>query len=293
MTDPDKDPDSTDEAYYPMVEKGDSESEPDSDHEADSLMVKKVDRRRDRNKDASDYISHEGTVTLATRKLLFDMLNTGIIESFTGIISSGKEANVYCGIGKGGKEIAIKIHRQISQTSKWMQNYIIGDPRFSSYRKKNVRDLMVLWTLKEYKNLMRARDAGVPVPAPIHAKENILVMDFLGHEGTPAKRLVDVNLDDPVAHFQAVAEGMQALLIKAHLVHGDLSPYNLLLHDGKLFFIDFAQGVLTDHPNAQKYFQRDFDNVVGYFGQWMPESFDRDQLFRDIVAGRPIKIVQS
>ena len=79
------------------------------DKEIDDLMVKKIDKRREREKDASDLITHDATIDLKTRKTLFFLLNKGVITRFTGIISSGQEANVYAGLGKDGMEIAIKI----------------------------------------------------------------------------------------------------------------------------------------------------------------------------------------
>ena len=246
------------------------------DKEIDDLMVKKIDKRREREKDASDLITHDATIDLKTRKTLFFLLNKGVITRFTGIISSGKEANVYAGIGKDGMEIAIKIYRINSQTSKWMMNYIMGDPRFSRFRKKSTRNLITTWALKELKNLKRAEEAGVPCPKPISVRENVLVMQFLGEDGTPAKKLTEVELDKPLQHLNEILKHVQSLFWKAGLIHGDLSPFNMLYHEGKVYFIDIGQGVLKDHPYARKYFERDVDNVLSYFTEILPGDFDRD-----------------
>lgn len=44
------------------------------------------------------------------------------------------------------------------------------------------------------RNLKRLVAAGIPSPAPVLIKNNVLVMDFLGKNGWPAPRLRDVQL---------------------------------------------------------------------------------------------------
>lgn len=44
------------------------------------------------------------------------------------------------------------------------------------------------------RNLKRLVAAGIPSPAPVLIKNNVLVMDFLGKGGWPAPRLRDVQL---------------------------------------------------------------------------------------------------
>ncbi len=256
----------------------------------DDLIIGKIDKRRERIKDKADSSAFDGAVTLRTRKVIFDMLSKGIIKKFEGIISAGKEANVYWAYGQDDTELAVKIFRINAQTSKWMSEYVRGDPRFASYRKKNTKSLITTWVMKEFKNLKRAKEAGLPCPTPMHVRENVLVMEYLGHGGTPAPKLVDVDLGSNVQHFNAVIKGVQMLLTKARLVHGDLSAYNLLYHDGRVHFIDFAQGVLVDHPNARKYLLRDIDNVLGYFSAVLPDELDRERFVASLIRGDDVSI---
>ncbi len=260
--------------------------------EIDDMVADKVDRRRERIKDSSDRKAQEAVMSPRISKILFDMHNKGTIQKLVGIINAGKEANVYNAIGTGGRELAIKIFRINVQTSKWMHDYIQGDPRFARYKKHDSRVLMTTWALKEFKNLKRAREAGVPCPEPVAVVENVLVMEFIGKDGTPAKRLTEVELADPVKHLNVILQAMANLISKAKLVHGDLSAFNILYDEGKdqVYFIDFAQGVLMDHPNSRKYFDRDVDNVLGYFGGILPENLDRAALMDSIIAGKPMRI---
>jgi RIO1 family len=46
------------------------------------------------------------------------------------------------------------------------------------------------------------------------------------------------------------------------LVHGDLSEYNLLYHQGKLYVIDVSQSMEQDHPHALDFLRMDCRSVI-------------------------------
>ena len=79
----------------------------------------------------------------------------------------------------------------------------------------------------------------------------------------PAPKLKDAHVDDIKGYFNAVVEEIK----KMHslgLVHGDLSEYNILDHDGPVL-IDYSMGVTLHHPMAEKLLERDVRNVVSFF----------------------------
>jgi len=124
-------------------------------------------------------------------------INSGLIEKCNGVVKEGKEAIVYHADGgqeSGGFDVAIKVFKRI-QEFKGRGNYVEGDPRFTrdNFRKAGPREQLELWTEKEYRNLMRAVHAGVPVPMPLLYKENILFMRFLGEDCWPAPQLRELN----------------------------------------------------------------------------------------------------
>jgi RIO kinase 1 len=50
------------------------------------------------------------------------------------------------------------------------------------------------------------------------------------------------------------------------LAHGDLSAYNLLVHDGRLIMIDLPQVVdVIANPQGRSYLDRDAANVAAWF----------------------------
>jgi len=52
---------------------------------------------------------------------------------------------------------------------------------------------------------------------------------------------------------------------QCHLVHADLSEYNLLYHKKKLYIIDVSQSVEHDHPHSSEFLRKDCSNVIDYF----------------------------
>jgi RIO kinase 1 len=55
-------------------------------------------------------------------------------------------------------------------------------------------------------------------------------------------------------------------LASVGFAHGDLSPYNLLVHHGRLVMIDLPQVVdVIAHPNGRSFLDRDARNVATWF----------------------------
>ena len=171
-------------------------------------------------------------------------------------ISTGKEGNVFRGITPDKKFVAVKIYRTSTSTFKHISNYIVGDPRFKSIRKTR-RDIVYAWTKREFKNLVRLHKAGVKAPKPIIYINNVLVMEYIGNFENAAPLLKDVSLENPKEIFDTLINFISKMYRKAELVHGDISAYNVLIHDNKPYLIDLGQGVLVEHPNALEFLKRD------------------------------------
>lgn len=200
-----------------------------------------------------------------TLKTLYKLANTGYIHRLNGAISTGKEANVFKGLDEDDNFVAVKIYRVTTSDFKKMQNYIQGDPRFN-VRTGNKRQLVNAWVTKEFRNLQRAYEAGVNVPKPIIAKNNVLVMEFIGdEEGDAALPMRHSEIQDPEGLLNKVINNMKLLYQEAGLVHGDLSSYNILIQDGDPVIIDISQGMTRDHPISNELLNRDIDNIVKDF----------------------------
>jgi RIO kinase 1 len=157
----------------------------------------------------------------------------------------------------------VKVYRINTSSFRDMRDYLQGDPRFEGIG-SDKKQVVTAWVRKEFSNLGRAREAGVRVPRPIAVERNVLVMEYIATESGRAKRLNEVDIENPQTAFEVVREYMRRLY-NAGLVHGDLSEYNIVIHDGELVVIDLGQAVTTHHGNAKRFLERDCANVASFF----------------------------
>lgn len=183
-------------------------------------------------------------------------------------ISTGKEGNVFRAEDYNNQFLAIKIYKILTSNFNNMQNYIVGDNRFKK-TKKSRKDIIFTWTQKEYKNLERMNKAKVRVPIPIAFQKNILVMELVGVNGEPAKRLKDVKVKDIDYIYEKIVEYIARMVYVAKLVHSDLSEFNILVEEKddhqEPIIIDCGQAVLLTHPKASEFYERDIANMASYF----------------------------
>jgi len=238
-----------------------------------------IDAYRSKIKNSEDLKLRSEVFDVATLKALYTFANKGVIEAMGGVVSTGKEGNVFHALGKDGKELAIKIYRISTSDFRKMEDYMLGDPRFSNIRHTQ-KGIVFAWTQKEFRNLQRAAEVGIPVPEPYDAERNILIMEFIGKDGVPAPRLRDVKLEEPERIYQAIEGYMVTLYQEAKLVHSDLSEFNILLYEDEPVIIDMGQSVLLDHPMSREFLVRDVRNVVKYFKKLGVDCNEEDLLAR-------------
>jgi len=242
----------------------------------DTKRIKKVDQSKKRA--AIESVFDERTV-FTLNKLLVN----GPLDRIEGVISAGKEANIYLGYDLKGNEVAIKIYKIDSNTSKWMRNYIIGDPRFKNIP-RNVSKITFLWAKKEFKNLKRAYKVGLNVPNPLFIRKNILIMEYIGFESIPAPLLKDIkNPKDPVNLMNELLIFIKILYQKAKLVHGDLSEFNILYHNQKPIIIDISQAVSIHHPKAEVFLVRDIKNIFKYFEKLGIDTPNPEDFYYEVI----------
>lgn len=123
------------------------------------------------------------------------------------------------------------------------------------------------WLMYEYTTLQTLHQAGVSVPQPIAAGENAILMGYVGDGNNPAPALNEVQLhpDEVRPLFEEILWNIE-LMLQHDIVHGDLSPYNILYWEGEITLIDFPQ-VINPHINDEAFFilRRDVVRVCDYF----------------------------
>ncbi|KAJ9559538.1 hypothetical protein OSB04_004698 [Centaurea solstitialis] len=216
----------------------------------------------------ADRATVEQAIDPRTRMVLFKMLNRGVFHDINGCISTGKEANVYHATKSDGQELAIKVYKTSVLVFKDRDRYVQGDYRFRyGYCKHNPRKMVKTWAEKEMRNLMRLKAAGIRCPTPFMLRLHVLVMEFIGTTGWAAPRLKDaaLSLDKLREGYVEMITIMRVLYQKCKLVHGDLSEYNILYHDGHMYVIDVSQSVDLDHPHALDFLREDCVHVSDFF----------------------------
>jgi RIO kinase 1 len=218
--------------------------------------------------------------------VIYDFMNKGTINEIHGVVNAGKEARIYWGTDPVGNELAIKIYLTSSaEFKKGMLPYIEGDQRFAHVR-RDTRSLIYTWAQKEFKNLERAREAGVNVPKALAVQKNVLIMEFIGKKSERAPLMKEIALEDPKKIFKLLMTNIKRLYRKAGLVHADLSEYNIMIWKAKPVIFDVAQSVLISHPMAEKFLHRDLKNLHKYFKRQVPDILSVDEMYKRITNGR-------
>ncbi len=129
------------------------------------------------------------------------------------------------------------------------------------------------WKSAEADALYRLVGTGVRTPAPVMFYEGVLLMELvLDHHGRPAPRLEEITLErDAVMGVYCDLVAQLIALLCCDLVHGDLSPYNILLAADGPTIIDFPQVISAAHnARAEHFFLRDFENVHSHLAAMDP-----------------------
>jgi RIO kinase 1 len=145
-----------------------------------------------------------------------------------------------------------------------------------------------LWAASEWTALNRLFDAGVPVPYPVQLDGSEILMEYLAEGDAAAPRLQQLR-----PTFPQLATLFDQLLAALHtmtglgVVHGDLSPYNILVaggEDPRAVIIDVPQLVdLVANPNAVEFLHRDCTNVAAWFtSRGLP--VDADEVLAELLA---------
>lgn len=139
------------------------------------------------------------------------------------------------------------------------------------------------WTVAEFAALSRLWSIGVPVPYPVQRSGTELLMEFLGDaDGTAAPRLAETRPepDELVELWRQLVDALEILAAEG-MTHGDLSAYNLLVHNGQVVLIDLPQIVdVVANPRGTEFLVRDVANIMGWFrSRGLPDGLlDADDL---------------
>jgi RIO kinase 1 len=122
----------------------------------------------------------------------------------------------------------------------------------------------------EWETLCRLHDAGADVPEPLASSDDAILMELVGDSDSaaPQLRFVELEPDAARATLERLLRNVE-IFLDLHLVHGDLSAYNVLYHADRPWIIDVPQSLnLHTHGGGYEHLRRDVANLERYFARY-------------------------
>jgi RIO kinase 1 len=226
--------------------------------------------------------------------------SAGAFDTELGVVKTGKEADLFL-IERAVPDdpiqwslLAAKRYRG-SETSDFHRS-----SRYSEGRgMRNTRDTRAVsrgssygrsvaagrWAYAEFEALCTLYERGLPVPYPVQVNDTEVLMEFIGAGRQAAPRLAQVRTTrHELAGYLTQTVDILRGFADAGYAHGDLSPYNLLVHEGRVVVIDLPQLVeVASNPTGMDFLHRDCVNVCTWFTRQGLDA-DPEAIFGDLVA---------
>ncbi|WP_354526983.1 RIO1 family regulatory kinase/ATPase [Nakamurella sp. UYEF19] len=204
-------------------------------------------------------------------------------DTTLGLLKTGKEADVSLLDrslpGGPGCLLAVKTyrdshHRMFHRDSGYQEGRRTRRSRESramAARTTFGRDLLsAKWAGAEFTVLSTLWTAGAKVPYPVQILGSELMMEFIGGpDGAAAPRLAAYQGDSEefTSLWHDLVQSLETLA-QLGLTHGDLSPYNVLVHEGGCVVIDLPQAVdVVANPQGESFLQRDCRVIAEFFAR--------------------------
>ncbi len=206
----------------------------------------------------------------------------GATDTELGLLKTGKEADVFllrravpetnrsCLVA--AKRYRSAEHRLFHRDASYLEGRRVResrDNRAMANRTAVGRAMIATqWSGAEFAALKQLYQADVPVPYPVQVTGTEVLLEFIGDpDGTAAPRLAELrpSAGELADLWDQLVEALRRLA-RLGLAHGDLSAYNLLVHQGRLVVIDLPQVIdVIAHPAGAELLERDAANVAGWF----------------------------
>jgi RIO kinase 1 len=237
------------------------------------------------------------------------LITHGYEDVAAGVLKSGKEAEVFLveRIAADGSSHLLAHKRYRPRYPKKGELEALGFSKGTIYRADSVysagwdlkqRDRRALdqnskfghelaasmWPALEFGVLDKAWSAGASVPFAVQQTEDGVLMEYVGDESGAAPRVANAHLTNDQARSarDQLLDTLRALS-GAHIVHGDLSVYNMLWWKERLVVIDFPQAVDSfNNPFAPDLLYRDLHNVHAWFER-QHAGFDVEPIYVELI----------
>jgi RIO kinase 1 len=204
------------------------------------------------------------------------------VDKELGILKTGKEADVFLirrflpdgpSVTMAAKRYRSGNNRLFHRDAGYLEGRQVRESRDNRAMAKRTTVGMQMisqqWAYAEFGALRNMYELGVPVPYPVQIVGTELLEEFIGDHETlvAAPRLAAVRAEREQLHdlWEQMVNAI-SLMARAGFAHGDLSPYNILVQDGRLVLIDLPQIVdVIANPQGRDFLIRDANNVAKWF----------------------------
>jgi RIO kinase 1 len=229
------------------------------------------------------------------------------IDTDHGVVKTGKEADVSLlgraldVVGQPRQQCLLAVkryrgaeHRMFHRDSGYLEGRRVKESRemraMQTRTEYGRRLIAAQWAVAEMAVLSRLWSLGAAVPYPVQLIGTELMMEFIGSpDGVAAPRLAQLRPDrDEGGDLYRQMVDVLGQLADAGYAHGDLSPYNVLVHEGRLIMIDLPQAIdLAGNPQGFQFLRRDCNNICAWFQQRGVHAADPRDLFELLVRSVP------
>ena len=127
-----------------------------------------------------------------------------------------------------GGEAEVRIYENVVEKIRRVKRY--RHPKLDEIIRKSR-------TKTEAKIISLARKHGVPTPIILDVEDNKIVMERI--KGKPVKDVMNKEISREIGR-------LVARLHKAGIIHGDITPMNMIYCNGKIYFVDFGLSFIED-----------------------------------------------
>lgn len=206
-------------------------------------------------------------------------IDEGLISGVVRIIKTGKEASVHlcrANPATGESLVALKLYhpldrRDFRDESLYRDGEWIKERRIRVALEKRTRFGREvqgsIWVTREWETLSALFEGGAPVPRPIAATHDAILMSYVGDAEMAAPQLRSIRPGRDEAHdlFEQLIRAIELMLFR-NVIHGDLSAYNVLVWDGRVTVIDLPQAVdPRKNRHAEALLERDVTRISEHF----------------------------
>jgi RIO kinase 1 len=213
---------------------------------------------------------------------LQELMDDEVIDAVVCSLKSGKEADLFV-VERHPYHYVAKVYkerrfRSFKNDAGYREGRKVRNTRSQRALEKNTRFGQKLaeegWHMAEVNALRTLSAAGLRVPRVLAHHDRVLIMEMIcDPQGQLAPQLAQVPLtaEGALEIYHTIVEQVVLMLLEG-IVHGDLSPYNILYRDDGPVIIDMPQCVSAAHnQQAGKLLERDVKAVARHLGLINPE----------------------